>query len=91
MKMVPTMNGGVRGRRKRPHLSSTSTPAPTVIASIDGQGRRAWRLSNRGTDAGVLSRGSARQHVACAIAGRLTVHCFEREMYRYFPFQEKIV
>lgn len=34
---------GVRGRRKRPHHPSSSTPAPTVIASMDGQRWRARR------------------------------------------------
>ncbi len=85
---VPLMVG-LRGRRKRPHPSSTSTPAPTMTASVDGLCRRArcgdCRIAGRMQ---VESRWSARQNVlsntvrqlACAIAGRFPVHFCERDV-----------
>jgi len=60
-----------------------------ATANLDGLCRRAaWRLSNRGTDAGRVPLVGAPEcvqsypvrQVACAIAGRFSVHFCERDV-----------
>lgn len=98
--MVSTMNGwGTRATQASPPLIhfhprpySDCEPGWTMLArgvaiveSRDGcRCVVPWVCA----PAGPVLRGVAGGLRHC---GPVFVHCFEREMYRYFPFQEKIV